>query len=306
MSGKIKLDLNALAVYARVAEALSFSAASRRLDMPISTVSRKIADLEDSLGVQLIERSTRKLRLTDIGLEVLYEAQRSVETADAIEAIVANRLAAVRGRISISAPPSIADSLLAPLLAAFQSAYPLVAAQVLVTERFVDHIAEGVDLALRVGELEDSALIAKPLLKYRRQLVASPAYLARHDPIVHPQDLTGHRVLAFGTSVAEHRWSLLRGDEKVIVDVKPMLAMNDYAGLAQALADGSGVGDLPPIVRPHLLASGKLVELLPEWRLKTETLSLVRLGSRHVPKALRVFIDFAITRARQMFADLPA
>ncbi|MDH5622096.1 MAG: LysR family transcriptional regulator [Gammaproteobacteria bacterium] len=301
----MSFDLNALAVYARVAEALSFSEASRRLDMPISTVSRKVADLEDSLGVQLIERSTRKLRLTEIGLEVLYEAQRSIETAEAIDAIVSNRLAEVRGRISISAPPSIADSLLAPLLSAFQSTYPLVSAQVMVTERFIDHIAEGVDLALRVGELKDSTLVATPLLKYRRQLVASPEYLARHDPIEHPQDLTGHRVLAFGASVAEHRWSFMRGDETAVVEVKPVLAMNDYAGLAQALDDGTGVGDLPPIVRPDLMASGKLVELMPDWRLKTETLSMVRLGSRHVPKALRVFIDFAIKRAQQLFADLP-
>jgi len=306
MFGKIKFDLNALSIYARVAEALSFSAAARRLDMPISTVSRKVAELEDSLGVQLIERSTRKLRLTDIGLEVLNEAQRTVETAEAVDALVANRLAEVRGRISLSAPPSIADSLLAPLLSAFQSTYPLVSAQVMVTERFVDHIAEGIDLALRVGDLEDSTLVATPLLKYRRQLVASPEYLARHDPPGCPQDLLEHRVLAFGTSVAGHRWSFLRGDETQIVEVKPVLAMNDYAGLAQALADGTGIGDLPPIVRPDLVSSGRLVELIPDWRLKTETLSLVRLGNRHVPKALRAFIDFASTRARQMFSDLPA
>lgn len=305
MIGKMRFDLNALAIYARVAEVLSFSEAARRLQMPISTVSRKVADLEDSLGVQLIERSTRKLRLTDIGLEVLYEAQRSVETAEAIDAMVSNRLAEVRGHISISAPPSIADSLLAPLLSAFQSTYPLVSARVMVTQRYVEHIAEGVDLALRVGELKDSALVATPLLKYRRQLVASPDYLARHDPLVHPQDLPGHRVLAFGTSVAGHRWSFARGDEIAIVEVKPVLAMNDYAGLARALADGTGIGDLPPIVRPDLMSSGKLIELLPDWRLKTETLSLVRLGNRHVPKALRVFIDFATTRAQQMFADLP-
>ena len=305
MVGKIKFDLNALSIYASVAEALSFSAAARRLDMPISTVSRKVAELEDSLGVQLIERSTRKLRLTDIGLEVLSEAQRSVETAEAIDAIVSNRLAEVRGRISLSAPPSISDSLLAPLLAAFQSTYPLVSVQVMVTERFVDHIAEGVDLVLRVGELKDSALVATPLLKYRRQLVASPGYLARHDPPASPQDLHGHRVLAFGTSLAGHRWSFLRGDETAIVEVKPVLAMNDYAGLAQALADGTGIGDLPPIVRRDLMSSGRLIELLPDWRLQTESLSLVRLGNRHVPKALRVFMDFATSRARQMFADLP-
>ena len=306
MIGKIKFDLNALSIYARVAEALSFSEAARRLDMPISTVSRKIADLEDSLGVQLIERSTRKLRLTDIGVEVLYEAQRSVEVAEAIDAVVSNRLAEVRGRISLSAPPSIADSLLAPLLSAFQSTYPQVSVQVMVTERFVDHIAEGVDLALRVGELKDSALVATPLLKYRRQLVASPEYLARHDALESPRDLHSHRVLAFGTSVAGHRWSFSRGDDTETVEVKPVLAMNDYAGLAKALADGAGIGDLPPIVRPDMMLSGRLIELLPDWRLPSETLSLVRLGNRHVPKALRVFIDFATIRAQQMFPGLPA
>ncbi len=305
MIGKIRIDLNALAIYARVAELLSFSAAARRLDMPISTVSRKVAELEDSLGVQLIERSTRKLRLTDIGLEVLYEAQRSVEVAEAIDAIVSNRLAEVRGRVSISTPPSIADSLLAPLLSAFQSTYPLVSVQVMATQRFVDHIAEGVDIALRVGELKDSALVATPLLRYRRQLVASPEYLARHDPIECPQDLPDHRVLAFGTSVAGHRWSFVRGDEIETVEVKPVLAMNDYAGLACALADGAGIGDLPPIVRPDLMSSGKLTEVMPDWRLNSETLSLVRLGNRHVPRALRAFIEFATTRARQMFPDLP-
>lgn len=306
MNGKIKFDLNALAIYARVAEALSFSEAAKRLDMPISTVSRKIADLEDSLGVQLIERSTRKLRLTDIGREVLHEAQRSVEIAEAIDATVSNRLVEVRGRISISAPPSIADSLLAPLLSAFQSTYPQVSVQVMVTQRFVDHITEGIDLALRVGELKDSALVATPLLKYRRQLVASPEYIARQGSPSHPRDLPGHRVLAFGTSVAGHRWSFLRGSETEIVAVKPVLAINDYAGIAQALADGAGIGDLPPIVRPDLMSSGKLVELMPDWKLHAETLSMVRLGNRHIPKALRVFIDFATTRAKQMFTDLPA
>jgi len=306
MNGKIKIDLNALAIFARVAEALSFSAAARRLDMPISTVSRKVADLEDSRGVQLIERSTRKLRLTDIGVEVLYEAQRSVETAEAIDAMVSNRLAEVRGRISISAPPSISDSLLAPILSAFQSTYPQVSVQVMVTQRFVDHLTEGIDLALRVGGLKDSALVATPLLEYRRQLVASPEYIARHDPLTHPQDLPGHRVLAFGTTVAGHRWSFSRGEATETIEVRPVLAMNDYAGLARSLADGTGIGDLPPIVRTDLVSSGKLVEVMPDWKLPIETLSIVRLGNRHIPKALRVFIDFATTRAKQMFTDLPS
>lgn len=299
------LDLNALPVFVRVAEALSFSDAARQLNMPVSTVSRKIAELELQLGVQLIERSTRRLRLTEIGVEVLYEAQRSVEIGDAIGAMVSNRLAGVRGRISLAAPPSIADSVLVPLLAEFQAQYPDVTVQALVSERKVDLIAEGVDLAFRVGRLADSSLVARPLLNYRHQLVASPAYLERRSAPVHPHELTDHRILAFGRSVTDQRWSLMGGGKTVDIDVHPVLAMNDYAGLAEALCRGLGIGDLPPIVRPDLIARGDLVEVMPDWRFAAQPLSMVRLGNRHVPKPLRLFMDFAATRVQDRFPQLP-
>jgi DNA-binding transcriptional LysR family regulator len=169
-------DLNSLAIFAKVVEAKGFSEAARRLKIPISTVSRRVAELEDQLSVRLLERSTRNLRLTDVGAEVLEHAQRSAELSEAVDSLVSNQLSTVACVLRLSAPPSISDTLLAPLLGAFQASHPNVRIQVLVTDRFVDLIAEGIDLAFRFGALRDSSLVARKILTYRHQLVASPAY----------------------------------------------------------------------------------------------------------------------------------
>ena len=157
-------DLNALIIFAKVVEANSFSEAARRLKLPISTVSRRIADLEDQLGVRLLERSTRNLRLTDIGSEVLHHAQRTAELGEAVDSIVSNQLSKLSGVLRISAPPSISDTLLAPLVGAFQASYPDVRVQIFVTDRFVDPIAEGVDLLFRLATLRDSSFVARRIL----------------------------------------------------------------------------------------------------------------------------------------------
>src|SRR5580693_313508 len=182
-------DLNSLIVFAHVVEANSFSGAARILKMPTSTVSRRIAELEDQLGVRLIERSTRRLRLTDAGSEVLEHARRMVELSDAVDNAASNLLSNVSGTLRLAAPPSISDTLLAPIVGAFQEAYPEVRVHIFITDRIVDHVSEGVDLTFRVGDLEDSSLVARRILKYRHQLVASPAYMKKHKPPRNPGDL---------------------------------------------------------------------------------------------------------------------
>jgi DNA-binding transcriptional LysR family regulator len=172
-------DLNSLLLFAKVVEANSFSEAARRLKMPISTVSRRIAELEDQLGVRLLERSTRKLRLTDVGSEVLEHAQRTSELSEAVGNIASHHQAKLSGVLRLSAPPSISDSLLVPLIGGFQKTHPDVRVQILITERMVDHIAEGIDLVFRLGALKDSTLIARRILTFRHRLLASPAYLKR-------------------------------------------------------------------------------------------------------------------------------
>src|ERR1700723_1176380 len=201
------MDLNSLMIFAKVVEVNSFSEAARRLKMPVSTVSRRIVELEDQLGVRLLERSTRSLRLTDVGSEVLEHAQHSAELSEAVDGIVSNHLSNVSGLLRLSAPPSISDSLLAPLVGAFQASYPDVRVQIFITERIVDQIAEGVDLTFRVDpKLEDSSLVARKILTYRHQLVASPAYLAKCKPPKTPQDLLGHRLLAFSFWQPVNTW----------------------------------------------------------------------------------------------------
>ena len=207
-------DLNALIVFAQVVEANSFSEAARRLKMPTSTVSRRIAELEAELRVRLIERSTRSLRLTDVGSELLEHARRSAEISDAVDHIASQHLTTVSGVLRLSAPPSISDSLLAPLVGAFQAAHPQVRVQIFITERIVDQIAEGVDLAFRVGDLRDSSLVARRILTYRHQLVASPAYLATCKPPRTPPDLLNHRLLAFSFWRPQNTWTFTHATTK--------------------------------------------------------------------------------------------
>jgi len=300
-------DLNSLMVFAKVVEANSFSEAARRLEMPISTVSRRIAELEDQLGVRLLERSTRSLRLTELGAEVLEHAVRSAELSEAVENIVSNRLSDVTGTLRLSAPPSISDTLLTPLVTAFQASYPNVRIQILITDRFVDHISEGVDLVFRVGALKDSSLVARRLLTYRHQLVASPAYLKVCKRPKKPRDLLDHRLLSFSHWKPDSSWTFVHrnGKDKETLTFQPYLAMNDYGGLAPALLAGGGIGELPPVVQPDLVREGRLVEIMPNWRFRTFDLSLVHLSNRHISKPCRLFKEFASQMAKTLFPCLP-
>jgi DNA-binding transcriptional LysR family regulator len=301
-------DLNALVVFAKVVEAKSFSEAARRLGMPVSTVSRRVADLEDQLGVRLLDRSTRNLRLTDLGAEVLEHAQRSAEASEAVSSIVSDRMSTVSGTLRLSAPPNISDTLLSPLVTAFQASYPNVRVQILIAERFIDHINDGVDIAFRLGALKDSSLVARRILTYRHQLVASPDYLKDCKPPQTPRDLLDHRLIAFSYWRPENRWTFVHvnGKAEEAVTFQPQLSMNDFAGLTPVLLAGGGIGDLPPIVQPDLLREGRLVEVMPQWRFRTQDLSLVHLGNRNMSRPMRLFKEFAARMAPTLFQQLPA
>jgi DNA-binding transcriptional LysR family regulator len=303
----IMADLEALVLFAKVVEAGSFSEAARRLKTPLSTVSRRVAELEDQLGVRLLERSTRSLKLTELGAELVEHALRGAELNDAVESIVLNRLSDISGTLRLSVPPSLSDTLLAPLVTAFQASYPNVSIQILVTDRSVNHIADGVDLVVARGALRDSSLVARRILTYRHRLVASPEYIKAAPAPKKPHDLLRHRLLAFSEGKAHSNWTFehKNGKDKETVTFEPFLAMNDYAGLAPALL-AAGIGELPPVVRPDLIRDGRLVEVMPDWRFRAMDLSLVHLGNRHMSKPCRLFKDFAAQRAPLMYPGLPA
>jgi len=300
-------DFNALMIFATVADAKGFSAAARRLKMPLASVSRRVAELETQLGVRLLERSTRSLRLTDVGAEVLEYARQSLEISEAVDRIVSNHRATVSGLVRLSAPPNVSDSLLTPLLCAFRHSYPDVRVQALITERYVDHIADGVDLAFRFGTLKDASLVARKILTYRHRLVASPAYLKKVTPPQKPSDLSTHRMITFSYWKPETTFTFLHvnGRDKETVTIVPHLSMNDFAGLTPVLLAGEGIGDLPPIVQPELIRERRLVEIMPNWHFPAQDLSLVYLSTRLVARPLRVFTEFALQTAPKLFPDLP-
>jgi DNA-binding transcriptional LysR family regulator len=300
-------DLNSLAIFAKVVEAKGFSEAARRLKMPLSTVSRRVAELEDQLKVRLLERSTRNLRLTDVGAEVFEHAQRSAEISEAVDNLVSNQSSTVAGVLRLSAPPSILDTLLVPLLGAFQASYPNVRVQVLVTDRFVDLIAEGIDLVFRFGALSDSSLVARKILTYRHQLVAGPGYLERVNAPRSPRDLLDHKLLAFSHWRPDNSWTFWHqnGKDQETLSFEPYLSMNDYTGLTATLLAGVGIGDLPPVVQPELIRDGRLVEVMPEWHFPIFDLSVVHLSNRHISRPVRLFKESAVQMSPALFPALP-
>jgi DNA-binding transcriptional LysR family regulator len=301
-------DLNALVMFAKVVEAQSFSEAARRLNLPPANVSRRVADLEAKLGIKLLERSTRALHLTDIGREVLVQARRCVELHESINKVTANHQGSISGVLRLSAPPNLTDCLIAPLVRAFQETYPKVTVQTLITERFVDHIGDGVDVAFRFGELKDSSLVARRILKYRHLLVASPEYLQRAGSPRSPQDLLKHRLICFSYWKPQTSWTFYNKDGKAQEEVEftPYFAINDFAGLTPKLLAGEGIGDLPPVVQPELIKTGRLVEVMPDWQFAPCDLSLVHLKNRLMRRPLRLFKELAAELAPSLFPPLPA
>jgi DNA-binding transcriptional LysR family regulator len=183
-------DLNSIVVFAKVVEAKSFSEAARRLKMPTSSVSRHVSELERRLGIRLLERSTRHLRLTELGAEIFEYAKQSVELSDAIENLVSNRLAEVAGTLRLSAPPNITDTLLTPLICAFQQKYPNVRVETLITDRHVDHIAEGIELAIRLGPLKDSSLVCTAYAYLSAPACGEPGLSGQPQPTEEAKRLT--------------------------------------------------------------------------------------------------------------------
>lgn len=290
------IDKNAMALFVKVVENNSFSKAARRESVPVSTVSRKIMDLEKTLGVRLLERSTRKLRLTEIGQDYYERCRRGLEAFEAANLLITNQQAEVSGRLRISVPPSLSAIIIVPMVEAFQEKYPKVVVQCLVTDRYVDHISDGVDLSLRVGELRDSSLVARRLLRYRAVLVASPGYIEKAGMPKHPSELSLHGLVAFSRWDTSVRWELEKDEETEKVEIEPKIAINDYAGVQRAVIDGLGISEIPSIVCGMALRDGRLVEVMPDWQFAPTTIAAIYPSNRNLSRVVRLFRDFCVDR----------
>ncbi|NOK35534.1 LysR family transcriptional regulator [Corallococcus exercitus] len=279
------MDLNELLVFARVVQAGSFTAAAKALRMPKSTVSRKVSELEERVGAQLLQRTTRTLHLTEVGRAYYAHCERIVAEAEAAELAVTRLQAGPHGLLRVTTPLSV--HFLAPMVARFMEQYPDVQVELFCTDRAVDLMEEGFDLAVRAGRLPDSSLMARRLGDIEWLVVASPEYLKARGTPRTPSDLAKHDCLFFGTSLASNVWTLHAGGRSVDVKVSGRLVINEPDMLRAVTLLGTGVALIPGQQCVEDLESGRLQRVLPDWSSAGAPVHAVYPPTRHhVPKVM--------------------
>jgi DNA-binding transcriptional LysR family regulator len=286
-------NLDDVLVFARVVEEGSFTGASKVLGFPKSTVSRRISRLEDRLGVRLLQRTTRKLSLTDAGRLYYDRCMRIVSELEDAERAVTEMQEVPRGRLRVTAPVEMGVAFW-ELLNTFLETYPEVQLDLDLTNRYVNIVEEGYDVAIRGGSLSDSSLIARKLDDSHSQLVASPSYVERRGAPTTPEELKDHDCILFTGRSTHTTWNL-QGDNGVVhVRVKGRLAMNHLSIIRRAALAGFGIAHLPSFFIDEELTSGTLIEILPGSGMNTQGLYIVYPSTRHLAPKVRSFVDFMV------------
>lgn len=274
-----------------VVEAGSFTAAATRLSVTKSYVSRLVGRLEDRIGARLLQRTTRQLTLTEVGRTYYERCSEAMLLLKEAEAEAAELQSSPQGRLRISLPAAFTVDYLVSPLAEFKSRYPQLTVEALLADRKVDLLAEGFDVAVRIGDLPDSSLVARRLTSADRGVYASPDYLRRHGPIEKPEDLARHEGLLYSYHAMPATWRMKSPDREALVEVTGSLVSNHGAVLVEAACQGLGVLFLPIFITAGSLRTGRLVRVLPEWKFSV-TVAAVFPNARHVPAKVRLFVDF--------------
>jgi DNA-binding transcriptional LysR family regulator len=287
------VEPNDLLLFYRIVEAGSFSMAAQRLDLPKSTVSRRISLLEASIGERLLQRTTRKLMLTEFGTSLLEHARKLADEVDAAAALAQHRQAAPSGKLRVSMPHDFANIGMTQLIARFAERYPAVSLELDLSPRRVDLVAEGFDIAIRMGDLpEDSSLAARRIALERFGLYAAPAYIAGRGLPEHPDDLLQHDLLCIlRRSGGPAPWILQRGKVAWERELRARLTANSPELLARLACTGMGIAASSDLFVGDYLKKGELVRVLPEWDMPTATGWAVFPGRRLMPAKTRVFLD---------------
>ena len=290
-------NIEDLETFVAVADTGGVSPAARRLGLPKSIVSRRLGRLEAELGAQLLTRNTRGAALTEAGATFREHAARVVAEIDsARESIAPN--GELRGLLRVAVPMSLGIRHLAPMLAQFAARHPLLQLHVAYGDRFVDLIGEGFDVAIRIGYLQDSALVARRVGAVAAALVASPGYVKAHGAPATLEELQTHPALMQGTE----SWRFRDGDKIVVVHPQGKFKADNGVALVEAALAGLGVIVLPDFLAREHLASGKLVMLLPQFPIPEAGLYIVRPPGDHPPRKVRVLTDYLIEQFAPMCA----
>ncbi|ESW82503.1 LysR family transcriptional regulator [Mesorhizobium sp. C280B] len=290
--------LQSMSLFVAAAETGSLSAAGRRFGIPLTTVSRKVSDLEKHLKTRLLNRSARQLSLTDAGHAYLAACRRILDEVGEAERIAAGEYNAPTGELIITAPIVFGRLHVLPVVTSFLSVYPEVGVRLTLADRITQLVEEHIDLAIRIGELADSSLIATRLGSIRRVVCASPAYLAEHGTPKTPQELAAHSAITFeGLTAAS--WTFATGKAEFAVPVRSRLRVNTAEAAIDAAIAGVGVTRLLSYQIAAAVRSGTLRPVLQEFEPDPWPVSLVHAGQGLLPVKLRAFLDFAAPRLRQ-------
>jgi DNA-binding transcriptional LysR family regulator len=283
----MRMDLNATRMFVGVVQAGSLSSAASRLGIPLPTLSRRIRDLERQLKVQLLERSARGAKLTDAGSRLYQHASRGIEALVEAEQAVVSDEAGLKGRLRLSLPQTVEPWW--ELLGAFQRRYPDIQVYVYSTERRMDLVEDGIDVALRVGAIVHETMVARRILSFRNIVVASPELVQRLGLPDHP-DALHHFPCAVWTSRIDiqARWEL--GGH--VIEPKAVLATNDYHHLCSRALGGDVVTELPPFLAAAPIREKRLVPLLPRHPLPEWPINLLYPPHRHQSTIVRTYLDF--------------
>lgn len=290
-------DLNRLRIFVEVVRQGGFAAAARALGMPRSTVSRWVQQLEQRLGVRLLQRTTRKVELTEIGVGYYERAASAVEAAGHAHAWVQSQSERPQGTLVVTTFQLFAETLLAPLLVAYLEDNPGMSTHVLLNERNIDLVAERVDVAIRIGSMPDSSLVVRKLADLQVWLVASPSYLDRYGAPSHPSELAERHTILYGHGQDAVTIRFDDDAEQVDVPLSGRCAANSIELVRQLTLGGLGIGALPSILAHEHLAADRLVRVLPTWRHDGSQPIYAAYPSRsHLPRKVRAFIDLLTAR----------
>ena len=298
---------DAMSVFAAIADCGSLSAAGRRLNVPLATVSRKLADLESHLKTRLISRTTRRLALTDAGRDYLAACRHILDQVEEAERVASGAYADIKGHLVIAAPIVFGRLHGVPVVAEFLERYPAVDIQLRLSDRNISLIEEQVDVALRIGALPDSSLVATPLGGIRRVVCGSPVYLKRFGVPQVLDELAAHRCITFDGLDAATDWHFVRsgGDRRPVRIHSRLSVTTADAAIAAALAD-FGLTRVLSYQVADALRDGRLVRVLAAEEPPAVPASLIYAGQGRLPMKTRAFIDFAVTRIRDRLQRLDA
>ncbi|WP_220272755.1 LysR family transcriptional regulator [Aquitalea aquatica] len=294
--------LEAMTLLVAVVDAGGFSAAARRLSLPLATVSRKVADLEAHLGVQLLQRSTRHIALTDAGRSYVESCRRILDDVNETERAAIGEYAAPKGDLVITAPVVFGRLHVTPVVVEFLKAFPAINVRLLLSDRVSHLLEEHIDLAVRIGPLPDSSMVASRVGEVRQVVCACPEYLAERGVPALPEDIAVHDCISYESLAGTQAWPFYRGEAVSLLPIKPRLIVNGAEAALDAACGGLGLTRVLSYQCEPARQAGRVQIVLADFEPAPWPVSLLYAGQGRLPIKLRAFLDFAAPRLRRQLA----